>query len=134
MSFETFFGLECVCFWRKTYRILLMGHYLNFGGVLDFDRCTDVSGFSVVTMGEEIFLSLYYVSLAALYAGESLHRWKHVQSSMLEKDPGKPNINRLRVIHLFEVDCNLLLKILKYQLNLFNHIYHKNRKKRIINT
>ena len=55
MSFETFFGLECVCFLRKTYRILLMGHYLNFGGVLDFDRCTDVSGFSVVTMGEEIF-------------------------------------------------------------------------------
>jgi hypothetical protein len=31
---------------------------------------------------------------------------------MIEKDPGNPKIERLRVIHLFEVDYNLSLKML----------------------
>ena len=31
---------------------------------------------------------------------------------MLEKDTGTPNINRLRIIHLFEADNNLALKLL----------------------
>jgi hypothetical protein len=30
---------------------------------------------------------------------------------MIEKDKGRPNINRLRIIHLFEADLNLFLKI-----------------------
>ena len=62
--------------------------------------------------GTEIFKSLYYVAMSALQAGETLDRWKQVQSSMLEKEPGKPLIHRLRVIHLYEADYNLVLKIL----------------------
>jgi hypothetical protein len=31
---------------------------------------------------------------------------------MIEKQPGCPRINKLRVIHLFEADYNLLLKII----------------------
>ena len=31
---------------------------------------------------------------------------------MIEKDPGQPHINRLRIIHLFEADYNLFLKIM----------------------
>ena len=31
---------------------------------------------------------------------------------MIEKDPGIPNINRLRIIHLFEADYNFVLKLL----------------------
>jgi hypothetical protein len=31
---------------------------------------------------------------------------------LIEKDPGIPNINQLRIIHLFEADYNLFLKIL----------------------
>ncbi len=45
-------------------------------------------------------------------AGLIPSRWCKAVSVLLEKDPGKPNINRLRVIHLFEADYNLFLKIL----------------------
>jgi hypothetical protein len=38
-------------------------------------------------------------------------RWCKAISVMLEKDPGRPSINRLRIIHLFEADYNLFLKI-----------------------
>jgi hypothetical protein len=39
-------------------------------------------------------------------------RWCKAISVLIEKDPGNPNINRLRVIHLFEADYNLFLKII----------------------
>lgn len=48
----------------------------------------------------------------ALYHGISLPRWSHATNVLLEKDPGEPKINRLRIIHLFEADFNFLLKIL----------------------
>lgn len=31
---------------------------------------------------------------------------------MIEKDPGVPNINCLRIVHLFKADYNLVLKIM----------------------
>ncbi len=39
-------------------------------------------------------------------------RWCKVVGVLLEKDPGHPNLNRLRVIHLFEAYYNLFLKLL----------------------
>jgi hypothetical protein len=39
------------------------------------------------------------------------HRWCKAISIMLEKDPGQPSLNRLRIIHLFEADYNLFLKV-----------------------
>ena len=38
-------------------------------------------------------------------------RWLDVITQMIEKDPGNPLIHRLRVIHLYECDYNLLLGI-----------------------
>ena len=38
--------------------------------------------------------------------GYVLQRWKKVVSVMLEKIPGQPKIDKLRVIHLFEADLN----------------------------
>ncbi len=45
----------------------------------------------------------------ALQFGYSYDRWKKIVNAMLEKEPGNPKIHRLRVIHLYEWDFNLLL-------------------------
>ena len=42
----------------------------------------------------------------------ALTQWRHAINVMIEKDTGSPNLNRLRIIHLFEADYNLLLKLL----------------------
>jgi hypothetical protein len=58
-------------------------------------------------------LGVYYaVATSALHWGISLERWKTSITAMIEKQPGCPRINKLRVIHLYEADYNLLLKIL----------------------
>ena len=36
-------------------------------------------------------------------------RWKNIVNAMIEKEPGNPWIHRLRVIHLYENDYNLLI-------------------------
>jgi len=41
-----------------------------------------------------------------------LDRWKKVASAMIEKIPGQPRIDKLRVIHLIEADLNLLLGVM----------------------
>jgi len=40
------------------------------------------------------------------------NRWRTVASAMLEKIPGQPKINKLRIIHIIEADLNLLMGIL----------------------
>ena len=44
--------------------------------------------------------------------GFAPERWTQSVTPMIEKDEGKPYLTRLRVIHLFEADYNLFLKIL----------------------
>ena len=39
-------------------------------------------------------------------------RWRNSVAAMIEKDPGSPRVERLRVTRLFEADCNLSLKLL----------------------
>jgi hypothetical protein len=47
----------------------------------------------------------------ALQFGHSYSSWKSIVNTMLEKDPGNPKIHRLRVIHLYEADYNLILAV-----------------------
>ena len=47
----------------------------------------------------------------AIQSGISIPRWSNAVNVLIEKDPGKPRINRLRIIHLFEADLNFFLKL-----------------------
>ena len=44
--------------------------------------------------------------------GFAPERWTHSVTPLIEKDEGRPFLTRLRVIHLFEADYNLFLKII----------------------
>jgi ribonuclease HI len=58
-------------------------------------------------------LQVYYDILTyASTSGISLRRWQNSTTAMIEKIPGCPKINKLRVIHLYEADYNLILKII----------------------
>ena len=44
--------------------------------------------------------------------GLTLHRWEKVLQTMLEKTPGNPRIDKLRVIQIIEADLNMCLRII----------------------
>jgi hypothetical protein len=44
--------------------------------------------------------------------GFAPERWTRLVTPLIEKDKGLPLLTRLRVIHLFEADYNLFLKII----------------------
>jgi hypothetical protein len=68
----------------------------------------------------------------AISRGIAVPRWSQAVNVMIEKDPGQPRINRLRIIHLFEADYNLFLKMMwgsrlvrrALQMNLLNDGQH----------
>jgi hypothetical protein len=47
----------------------------------------------------------------AIKLGISITRWAKATNVMIEKDAGNPCIHRLRIIHLFEADFNLYMKM-----------------------
>jgi hypothetical protein len=50
--------------------------------------------------------------LQTAYDNEHVYkRWEYILTCMLGKDIGIPRIHRLRVIHLYECDLNLLFSI-----------------------
>ena len=55
----------------------------------------------------------------AIKFGHVYGRWTKVVNVMLQKDAGNPRIHRLRVIHLYEADYNLLLAV-KWRQALYN--------------
>ena len=44
-------------------------------------------------------------------SGLAVSRWSNATNVLIEKDAGSPQINRLRIIHLFEADFNFFLKL-----------------------
>jgi hypothetical protein len=47
----------------------------------------------------------------AIETGISIPRWSQAVNVLIEKDKGRPRINRLRIVHLFEADFNFFLKL-----------------------
>jgi hypothetical protein len=47
----------------------------------------------------------------AISRGIAIPRWCQATNVLIEKDPGRPRIHRLRIIHLFEADFNFFLKL-----------------------
>jgi hypothetical protein len=70
--------------------------------------------------------------------GITINRWSNAVNIIIEKDRGAPLITRLRIIHLFEADLNLFLKLqwgsrlVKHAVkhNLFNDRQHGSVPKR----
>lgn len=60
----------------------------------------------------------------ALRFGYTFERWTKVVNIMLQKDAGNPRIHRLRIIHIYEADYNLLLAV-KWRQALFHAEDHK---------
>jgi hypothetical protein len=55
-------------------------------------------------------IQLHLTNLAIVHT-HTFDRWKSVHNYFLEKIPGNPLIDKLRVKHIYEADWNLLLKI-----------------------
>jgi hypothetical protein len=61
---------------------------------------------------DRIFGVLANMTDAALQTGFIFERWRDIVNAMIEKIPGRPQLNKLRVIHLLEADLNLALGII----------------------
>jgi hypothetical protein len=52
--------------------------------------------------------------------GKSLEKWCNISTCMIEKNIGNPQIDKLRVIHIYEADYNLILKIMWARKSVWN--------------
>ena len=54
----------------------------------------------------------YQVTMCAVTTGVPLKHWHTCVSCHIEKDPGSPKLHWLRIIHIYDADMNLVLKLL----------------------
>ena len=109
-----------------------LGHYLALikpHGVTEEPLLSDLT-----TKREELLTIHLGIINYCLKFGYSLIRWKISITMMIEKDPGDPKLHRLRVMHIYETDYNLILGVKHRQLmhhmhdnNIFNDGVYSNR-------
>jgi Reverse transcriptase (RNA-dependent DNA polymerase) len=63
-------------------------------------------------LSQQILFLYYQIAMIAVKTGNSLNRWCNVTTCMIEKIRGVARIDKLRIIHIYEADYNLLLKIM----------------------
>jgi len=63
-----------------------------------------------LTQGRDVLFLIFDVMSLALKHTYTLERWKTVWTIFIEKEPGNPDIAKLRCIMIFEADWQLLLK------------------------
>eukprot|EP00980_Cylindrotheca_fusiformis_P029612 scaffold23609_cov122-Cylindrotheca_fusiformis.AAC.1 len=80
---------------------------------------------STQELAKDILEIIYELATLATAKGFSLHRWTKVVNVMIYKEPGNMNLEKLRVIHLFEADFNLMVGILFGRRAMY-HALHEN--------
>jgi len=60
--------------------------------------------------GNDVLKLLIWMMQLAITHTHTYDRWKTIWTLLLEKETGNPQIGRLRTIHLYEADYNLILK------------------------
>jgi hypothetical protein len=65
-----------------------------------------------VNLSDEILKLYYTIIKITINLGQTLDRWCNISTLMIEKTPGIKRIDKLHVIHIYEADYNLLLKIM----------------------
>ena len=108
---------------RKSYRVwrestmtspsgVHLGHYRSLAQQKPEPEPRKAEDTRIPNIGERVMEMEAMKSHIALSTGYVFKRWQKVISLMLEKDKGVPQIHRLRVIHLFEADLNLIMGII----------------------
>jgi len=77
--------------------------------------------------GNDVLKLLVWMMQLAVMHTHTYDRWKTIWTLLLEKEAGNPQIDRLRTIHLYEADYNLLLKWFSSQ----GFILHSEKAQRI---
>lgn len=99
-------------FWPETTSTSPSGRHLgHYRALLPALRLKSKANAELNTKRQELVAMHHAVTEYALDTGYSYRRWQKVVNVMLEKEPGNPKIHRLRVIHLYEADYNLILGV-----------------------
>lgn len=86
-----------------------LGHYKS---LISIDSYASQYTEDTPDPGPQLLEVLYHIAAAAFISGVTLNQWKNITTCMIEKIPGVPRISKLRVIHLYEADYNLMNKLI----------------------
>ena len=77
----------------------------------------------------EIIINVHFMMLQIAAKNQYMYtRWRNILTCMIEKDLGSAKIHRLRVIHLYKCDLNLLLGLYMREMDQYcedNHLLNK---------
>jgi hypothetical protein len=89
---------------------LHLGHYKALVARNNADLNTE-EGMTLDNQRKELIRAHTAMLNYSLPHSYSFERWKNVVNVMIKKEPGNAKIHRLRVIHLYKADYNLLLQV-----------------------
>jgi hypothetical protein len=90
------------------YKTLVTVH-INSSGEFADNSADDLT---TLSKAGQILGLIHGLETTAARLGFYLRRWTKVINVMIHKEPGNYNLEKLRVIHLFEADFNLIVGIL----------------------
>ena len=98
--------------WRESTSTSPSGRHLgHYKSLLSIDSNASKYTTEIPDPGPNLLKVLYHIAAAAFRSGITLPRWQNITTCMIEKIPGTPRINKLRVIHLYEADYNAVNKL-----------------------